>query len=69
MSGVLVVTCKLADYDASTGECAAPFYSAPSSGWPALTLADAQLLGTAVALLWASAWCIRRLAKMLDQLN
>lgn len=70
MSGVLVIACKVEDYNTTTGECAAPFYTyPPSSVLPALTIGDAQAIGTAVALLWAVAWSIRRLKKMLDQLN
>jgi hypothetical protein len=69
MSGVLVIGCKVEDYNATTEECAAPFYTfPPSSVLPPLTLGDAYTLGTAVALLWASAWTIRRLKRMLDQL-
>jgi hypothetical protein len=70
MSGVLVIACKVEDYNATTEVCAAPFYTyPPSSVLPALTLADAQALSVAIAYLWAVAWGIRRLKKLLDQLN
>ena len=55
----LVLTCRVADFDASTGVCAAPFYSAPPSSWPALSIADAQAIGRYFALLVATAFAGR----------
>lgn len=32
-----------------------------------LELADAQSIGTAIAVLWAAAWCVRQLARFLRE--
>lgn len=67
--GALVLTCKVDDYDATTGQCVAPFYTyPPTAGFPPLSLDDAQTIGLAIAVLWAAAWGIRRVKRLLDQL-
>ena len=54
----LVLTCKVADFDATTGVCAAPFYSS-ASAFPTMSLDDAQAIGLSIALLWATAFGLR----------
>lgn len=58
-----ILTCDESDYDAITGTCAAPYF-AESSGWE-LSISDAQAIGWAIAWLWAVAWGIRQLKRML----
>ena len=67
MPAELVQVCDLADYTPATHTCAAPYYLPQETGWPALSIADAQSIGAACALLWATAWGIRRLKRMIDQ--
>lgn len=67
MAAHLVLSCKEADFDAGTAQCAAPFYSYQPTAWPALSIADAQEIGVAMALLIATAWVFRRLRKFIDQ--
>jgi hypothetical protein len=71
MSGdVLVIACKVTDYDAVAETCAAPFYSyPPTSVLPALTLDGAQQIGVAIAVLWALAWSIGRVKRFLETFN
>lgn len=64
---VLVQACLEADYNAGTQSCASPYYIPQETGLPALSLADAQVIGLSVAGLWAAAWVIRRIKKLLDQ--
>ena len=55
--------CAEPDYDPLTGTCAAPFYGEPSIF--ELSIEDAQAIGWAIAYLWAVAWGIRQLKRML----
>ena len=66
--GALVQHCAEADFNATTGECAAPFYSYPESVLPTLSISDAQTIGVALAALWATAWAFRMLRKTLNEL-
>ena len=62
----LVLHCREADYNAATQTCAAPFYSYPESVLPTLSIADAQEIGFAFALLWATAFVALMVRKALD---
>lgn len=62
-----VLGCRDVDFNPQTGTCAAPYYIPQTTGFPALSIADAQTIGAACALLWAAAWVIRRIKKQLDQ--
>lgn len=68
-SPVLVQKCLEADFDAVTQACAAPFWEAAAATWPQLSLADAQLIGWHLALLWATAWTFRALRKALQEIG
>lgn len=58
-----------ADADMSGGTCTAAVWVPQAESWPTLSVDDAQLLGAAIAGLWAFAWVIRRMKKLLDQLG
>lgn len=57
-----VLTCDEVHFDPVTGECSAPYFA---ESFSYLSIADAQTIGLAIALLWATAWCFRRIARML----
>ncbi len=59
--------CYAADYDPATNTCTSVYLIPQTAGLPALSLADAQSIGAACALLWAVAWVIRRMMKQIDQ--
>ncbi|WFC43768.1 hypothetical protein [Pseudoxanthomonas sp. SE1] len=48
----LVLTCKVADFDASTGECSAPFYSYPPTLFPYLNAEDGLQIAFAIVGTW-----------------
>lgn len=64
-----VQSCADADFNASTQTCAAPIWTPETSALPTMTISDAQQIGMAAALLWATAWGIRRCAKALEQIG
>lgn len=59
--------CLESDFDASTGTCAHEIWIPQMPSLPALSIGEAQSIGTACALLLAVAWVFRRLRKFLDQ--
>ena len=65
----LVLTCRVADFDASTGVCSAPFYSAETGAFPVLSIADAQQIGLAFALLWGTAFGLRMVRHALQKIG
>jgi hypothetical protein len=65
----LVLNCRVADFNVSTGVCAAPFYSAPLSALPTLTIADANAIGLAVAMLWGLAFSFRMFKKAINEIG
>lgn len=67
MAAEYVQVCNETDFDTTTLTCASPYYAPNTTGLPALSLDDAAQIGAACALLWATAWVIRRLKKHLDQ--
>lgn len=66
---LLVLTCKASDYDATAHTCAAPFYSQQAEPLPTMSIDDAQQIGMAIALLWATAWVFRMLKKTLNEVG
>jgi hypothetical protein len=64
---VLVQSCLVADFDAATGTCSAPFYSLPEGMVPTLSMADGQEIGMAIALLWGAAFGIRMMKRVLQE--
>ncbi|WDK68838.1 hypothetical protein [Xanthomonas campestris] len=57
---VFVLHCKEADYDASTGQCAAPFYGPASSFPPPLDVTEGLLISVAIAGMWGVGFMIRQ---------
>jgi hypothetical protein len=68
VSTVLVAACLESDYDSATGICAAPIWIPQPSLIPELTIEDAQAIGLAFALLFATAFVFRLLRKFLLQI-
>ena len=65
----LVLSCLPQDYNATTGECAAPFYSYAPTSFPTLSIADAQVIGAALAYLLAVAWVCRTVARAVKEIG
>lgn len=61
-----VLTCAEADLDALTGECAAPMWVEDSGVFPRLPIADAMEIASAIALLWAIAFCWRVIRRTVE---
>ncbi len=52
MPSALVLACKEVDYNATTGECAAPFYTYPPGAFPELTVGEGLQLAAAIVGCW-----------------
>lgn len=65
----LVLTCLPQDFNATTGECAAPFYSYAPSSWPSLSIAEAQQIGMAFAFLLAVAFTFKVVRRALNEIG
>lgn len=61
MSGALVLACLPEDYDAATGQCAAPFYTYPPSAFPVLTAEQGALIAFSIV----GAWTLGVVARLL----
>lgn len=68
-SPTLVQACLPADYNATTHVCAAPFWTYPPTSFPTLSIADAQEIGVAFAMLFAVAYIFRVIRKALNQIG
>ncbi|WDS36971.1 hypothetical protein [Pseudoxanthomonas sp.] len=66
---VWVLSCADADLDVSTQTCASPIYTPQVVALPTMTIADAQAIGQAIALLWAVAFVFRQIRKFINQAN
>lgn len=66
---VLVQKCYESDYDPNTETCSSVWwdYETEPSMLPALTVAEAQGIAAAIALLWAVAWCYKQIGKQIDK--
>lgn len=64
----LYLVCDLADYNATTGECSAAYFTeqAPGSVLPPLTVEQGAVIGAAILLVWAVAWCFKQAARTLN---
>lgn len=64
----LYLACDLSDYNPTTGECAAPYFTEqlPGSVLPPLTLEQGASIATAILLVWGIAWCFKAAKKALD---
>lgn len=66
---VLVQACRVADFNATTQTCAAPFWTYAPTSIPTLSIADAQQIGMAIAYLLAVAFVCRIARKALNQIG
>lgn len=57
---VLVQHCKVVDYNATTGECYAPFYGPASSFPPALDAAEALMICATIVSCWGVGFYIKQ---------
>ena len=53
-------------WDATNASCTSEGWAAAPSAMPTLSVADAQVIGWSIALLWSTAWIFRQCKKMLD---
>lgn len=63
---LLVQHCLSQDYDAATGVCAAPFWSAQSGGLPPLSVVDGLAISAAIGGCWAIGFVIKSARKPLE---
>jgi len=56
---LLTLYCKASDFNAATGQCAAPFYGPHSTLLPPLSMADASLIAACIGMLWGIGFKIR----------
>ncbi len=61
------MVCADSDYDASSGVCSHPVWvQIPDNGFlPPLPISDAAVIGVAICLCWAVAFCWRAIGKVL----
>lgn len=52
MPSALVLACNEADFNASTGECAAPYYTYPPGAFPELTADEGFEIAVAIVGVW-----------------
>lgn len=57
---VLVLHCKASDFNASTGQCAFPFYGPAPILLPPIDVAEALLISCAIASMWGLGFMIRQ---------
>ena len=57
---VLVLHCKASDFDASTGQCAYPFYGPTPMLLPPIDVQEGFLITAAIAGCWGVGYMIRQ---------
>ncbi|MDY0955683.1 MAG: hypothetical protein ACN6RH_07375 [Stenotrophomonas rhizophila] len=57
---VLVLHCKASDFDASTGQCAYPFYGPAPMLLPPISVQEALLISASIAGCWGVGFMIRQ---------
>jgi len=63
---MLVQACEEADFDASTGVCASPYYAELGPlGMPPLSVSEGQEIAYSIGGLWALVWCVRQIIRLL----
>lgn len=62
-SAFLVLHCKASDYEASTGQCVAPFWGPAPSLVPELDMADVVIISAQIAGMWAIGFLIKQARK------
>lgn len=53
MGPTVFLACDAQDFDATTGQCAQPYYALPPSFLPYLSFADGVQIAGAIAGIWA----------------
>jgi hypothetical protein len=62
----LVRACLEHDFDASTQTCSQEVWLVQGAPW-LLSVDDALLIGTSIAVLWTAAWVFRTLARQIRE--
>lgn len=57
---ILVLHCKASDFDASTGQCAYPFYGPSPMLLPPIDVQEGLLISVAIAGCWGVGYMIRQ---------
>lgn len=69
----LVLACDQVDYNPTTGECAAPYFTdihlSASSALPPLTVAEGFAIAGAILLVWGVAYAFRAVIRALQTIN
>lgn len=63
---VLTQHCKVVDYNASTGECVAPFYGPASSFPPVLDAAEGFAISITIIGTWAIGFYIKQARRIAE---
>lgn len=63
----LTLRCDEEDIDPVTGECAAPYWTEDTGFLPPMSSADAHQIAVSIAALWALAFCIRQIRKLIER--
>lgn len=64
---MLVQRCRESDYDTASQSCAAPFWSPDTGGLPSLSVSDAFTVGGSILALWAVAFGVRAVARLVHR--
>lgn len=67
MSGAYVLKCNEADYNATTGECAAPYYASSAESMWYLSVSDGLLFAGAIWAVWTIGLVARVLIRTAQQ--
>lgn len=62
-----VLRCAEADYDAQTGQCAAPVWEDDAGLLPPLSGAEGLQIAAAIGAVWALGFGVRQLRKLLER--
>ncbi|WP_422506155.1 hypothetical protein [Stenotrophomonas sp. GZD-301] len=62
---ILVLHCKASDFDASTGQCAYPFYGPTPMLLPPIDVEEGLLISAAIAGMWGVGYMIRQCRRVL----
>lgn len=57
---ILVLHCKASDFDAATGQCAAPFYGPASNFPPPMDVGESLVIAGAIGTCWAIGFMIKQ---------
>lgn len=66
MPSALVLACKEVDFNATTGECAAPFYTYPPGAFPELTWEEGAEIAFAIVVCWTAGLVARLIIRSMQ---